>query len=66
MTESKNNYRPLATPAQELYVGGTWKTRVGELSLSTKDHLNVNVITLAVPITELASKGNNRGDTSLW
>lgn len=66
MTESRNNNRPLATPAQELYVGGTRKTRQGELRLSTKDHLNVNVITLAVPITELASKGNNRGDTSLW
>lgn len=65
MTESRSNNRPLPTPVQELYVGGTWKTRLGELSLSTKDHLKINVITPEVPITELATMGNNRGDTSV-
>lgn len=65
MTESRNNNRALPTPVQELYVGGTWKTRLGELSLPTKDHLKVNVIILEIPITESASKGNNRCDTSV-
>lgn len=65
MTESRNNNKPLPTLVQELHVEGTWKTRLGGLSISTKDHLKVNVITLEVPITELASKGNNRCDTSV-
>lgn len=59
MIESRNTNRPLPTPVQELYEGGTWRTRLGELSLFTKDHLNINIVTLEVPITELASKGNN-------
>lgn len=65
MTGNRDNNRPLPNPVQELYVGGTWETRLGELSLSTKDQLKINVITLEVPITELGTKGNNRGDASV-